>query len=271
LLEPSTGEVKMGSKQTIAFFDQEREQLNPNTSVIDNLAEGQETLIINGKPRHVISYLEDFLFSPDRARIPVRLLSGGELSRLLLAKLFSKSANVLVLDEPTNDLDIETLELLEDLLFKYDGTVYLVSHDSVFVDNVVTSTLAFTGGGLIEEHVGGYSDWLTYAADARSRTMLDCREKSPSNRKSRSDNGLSNTNKKKKRKLSYKESRELENLPDQIIAYENELADLEAKANSAGFYREDHEAISFNVAKMEELRRKLEHCFERWVELEEGR
>ena len=163
-LQPQSGEIKLGTRREVVYFDQLREQLDLDKSVQENVGEGNDTLIINGTPRHIIGYLQDFLFSPERARSPVSILSGGERNRLLLAKLFTKPSNVLVMDEPTNDLDAETLDLLEDLLLEYSGTLLLVSHDREFLNNVVTSTLVLGGDGTVREYVGGYDDWLQQAA-----------------------------------------------------------------------------------------------------------
>ena len=175
-LEPATGEIRRGANVDIAYYDQQREQLDPDRSVVDTIGDGNDTVTVNGQSRHVHGYLQDFLFSPERARSPVRALSGGERNRLLLARLFTRPANVLVLDEPTNDLDLETLELLEQQLVEWSGTLMLVSHDRRFLDNVVTSTVVFEGNGRLQEYVGGYDDWLRHAGAETSRRAPHARK-----------------------------------------------------------------------------------------------
>jgi len=203
-LEPDTGSVDLGTKLNVAYFDQQRATLDPEKTVADNLNFGSDTITINGKSRHVMSYLQDFLFPPARVRSPVKSLSGGERNRLLLARLFIQPANLLVLDEPTNDLDVETLELLEELLCNYDGTLILVSHDRTFLDNVVTSTLAFEGDGVINEYVGGYEDWLRQSKKTEVKNEIKPAQ-------------VKETKKEKsKTKLTYKDQRELDNLPQKI-------------------------------------------------------
>ena len=258
-LSPQQGEVKLGTRREVLYFDQMREQLDPDKSVQENVGEGNDTLIINGKPRHIIGYLQDFLFSPERARSPVRILSGGERNRLLLAKLFTKPSNLLVMDEPTNDLDAETLDLLEDLLMEYTGTLLLVSHDREFLNNVVTGTLAVSGNGEVREYVGGYDDWLrqssadTPAAPAITSTANQAKSKSQAERP---------------RKLGFKEERELETLPTQIAALEEEQQRLHETLADPEFYRSAGSEVTKLTARLEELELELAGIYQRWEELE---
>ncbi len=251
-LPPDSGTVKHGTKLSIAYFDQLRAQLDPEETVVDAIAQGQETITINGHKKHVMSYLSDFLFAPARARSPVKSLSGGERNRLLLASLFTKPTNVLVLDEPTNDLDVETLELLEDLLSNYPGTLLLVSHDRHFLDNVVTSTIIFEGNGQIKEYVGGYQDWL------RQRTVPAPSKKAAA--------VLPKPRPQKTRKLNYKEQRELANLPEQIETLETEQAELQSLISQPDFYRGDQ--INQSLARLKTLEAELQTAYERWEILE---
>jgi ATP-binding cassette subfamily F protein uup len=257
-LEPTAGTVRLGSRREVIYFDQMREQLDPDKTVQENVGEGNDTLVINGKPRHIIGYLQDFLFSPDRARTPVRILSGGERNRLLLAKLFTKPSNVLVMDEPTNDLDAETLDLLEDLLMEYSGTLLLVSHDREFLDNVVTSTLVLTVDGTVRESVGGYADWLRQAAaEAPIATAAPKpaqeRTKKPAERQ---------------RKLTFKEERELEGLPDRIAAMEGEQESLHRTLADPDFYRTAGAEVAAINARLDQLEQELVGAYQRWEELE---
>jgi ATP-binding cassette subfamily F protein uup len=210
----------------------------------------------------MISYLSDFLFSPERARTPVKALSGGECNRVLLAKLFSKAANILVLDEPTNDLDIETLELLEEIILDFDGTILLVSHDRTFLDSVVTSTLAFEGEGVVQEYVGGYQDWL------RQRPEKVANDKAKDTVSESSTSKLENAVKPGKKKLSYKLQRELEALPAQIEAAEERLEALQAQTSAADFYQQAHDEVASVLAEMATQEEELELLMERWIELE---
>jgi len=257
-LPPDTGRVRFGTKLQVAYFDQQRAVLDPDKTVMDNLNYGSEMVTINGKQRHVMSYLQDFLFPPQRVRSPVASLSGGERNRLLLARLFTQPANLLVMDEPTNDLDVETLELLEELLNDYSGTLLLVSHDRVFLDNVVTSTLVFEGQGIVNEYVGGYNDWLRQrrapvrSAD-RQRPAAPPAVTRPAGQA---------------RKLGYKEQRELAGLPARLVALEAAQAELQAEVSAAGFYKQDKEAIARTLARLEAVGNELEACFQRWEELE---
>lgn len=258
-LEPQQGEIKLGTRREVLYFDQLREQLQLDKSVQENVGEGNDTLIINGQSRHIIGYLQDFLFSPERARTPVSILSGGERNRLLLAKLFTKPSNILVMDEPTNDLDAETLDLLEDLLQEYPGTLLLVSHDREFLNNVVSSTLVLTGNGIVRDYVGGYDDWLSQSASetlAATPAVAKAPQDKPKRQAERS------------RKLSFKEERELEALPERIAALEEEQAGLHARLSDPDFYRNAGSETAVINARLAELELELESAFLRWDELE---
>jgi ATP-binding cassette subfamily F protein uup len=250
--------VRRGTNLKIAYFDQHREQIDGEISVGENVTGGGDFLTVNGRRRHVIGYLQDFLFSPERVRSPARVLSGGERNRLLLAKLFSRPANVLVLDEPTNDLDIETLDLLEELLFEFSGTVLLVSHDRAFLNNVVTSTLAFEGGGAVREYVGGYDDWLRQRPSAERGEGTKKPAKKP-RRRSRDD---------RPRTLSFKEKRELGSLPEEIEALEREQGELYAAMEEPGFYRDGGEEVVRTTERLAKLEKLIEELLSRWEELE---
>lgn len=257
-LPPQRGEIRLGSRREVLYFDQMREQLDPDRTVQENVGEGNDTIVINGRPRHVIGYLQDFLFSPERARSPVSVLSGGERNRLLLAKLFTRPSNVLVMDEPTNDLDSETLDLLEDLLLEYSGTLLLVSHDRDFLNNVVTSTLSIDQDGRVREYVGGYDDWLRQAGastTAQPAVPSQPREK----RRPRTE---------KPRKLTFKEQRELEALPDTIAAMEQEVEEIHGNLADPEFYRTAGDEVACLAARLKELEMELEAVYLRWEELE---
>jgi len=256
-LLPQSGELKLGTRREVLYFYQMRQQLDLDASVQENVGEGNDTVTINGKQRHVIGYLQDFLFSPERARTPVHILSGGERNRLLLAKLFTKPSNVLVMDEPTNDLDAETLELLEDLLSEYSGTLLLVSHDREFLNNVVTATLAFEGDGRISANVGGYDDWLNNSAQSKASQA----ESKVAKEKSRSE-------KSKTRKLSFKEERELEALPAKIAALEKEQAELHTRLADPDFYKSAGAQIATINDRLAALEKELGLVYSRWEELE---
>ncbi|MDT3721814.1 ATP-binding cassette domain-containing protein [Pseudomonas oryzihabitans] len=266
-LQPTAGTIQYGTKLEIAYFDQLRLQLEPEKTVIDNLAEGREFITINGQDRHVLSYLGDFLFSPQRARTPVKALSGGERARLLLAKLFSKPANLLVLDEPTNDLDVETLELLEEVLLSFEGTVLMVSHDRAFLDNVVTSTLVFEGEGRVQEYVGGYQDWLRQGGSPRL-LGVQTREDKPAPAAKVEPAPVAAAAAPAKRKLSYKEQRELDALPAAIETAEIELEALQTAIADPGFYQLPAEVTQAKLARLDELQAELDRLIERWAELE---
>ncbi|WP_288505658.1 ATP-binding cassette domain-containing protein [uncultured Pseudomonas sp.] len=270
-LQPTSGKIQYGTKLEIAYFDQLRLQLEPEKTVIDNLAEGREFITINGQDRHVLSYLGDFLFSPQRARTPVKALSGGERARLLLAKLFSKPANLLVLDEPTNDLDVETLELLEEVLLSFEGTVLMVSHDRAFLDNVVTSTLVFEGEGRVREYVGGYQDWLRQGGSPRLLGVQTREDSKPAPAKAEpvpAAAPVAAAVAPAKRKLSYKEQRELDALPGAIETAEIELEALQTAIADPGFYQLPNEVTQAKLARMDALQAELDRLIERWAELE---
>ena len=268
-LQPQSGSVKMGTKLEVAYFDQLRNQLDLEKTVIDNVAEGRESITINGSNRHVIGYLGDFLFPPGRCRVPVKALSGGERNRLLLARLFSKPANLLVMDEPTNDLDVETLELLESLLVEFTGTILLVSHDRTFLDNVVSSTLVFKPGGHISEFVGGFDDWL-HQGGSIANLVAEAQEA----KKAETPKTVASTQPEKaagqpaKKKLSYKLQRELDALPAEIEALEEELAELEAKTADSGFYQSEHSEVQAVLDRLTHLNELIEEKMERWEALE---
>jgi ATP-binding cassette subfamily F protein uup len=267
-LEPDAGSVTRGARVEIAYFDQQREQLDPDRTVADTVNDGNDTVVINGQPRHIIGYLADFLFPRERAGSPVKSLSGGERNRLLLARVFARPSNVLVMDEPTNDLDIETLELLEELIAGYPGTVLLVSHDRAFLDNVVTSTLAFEGGGKVTEYVGGWEDYLRQRAEYRARASGDA-----DGQRLRPERGgaarLDKSRSSRSKKLSFKEQRDLEALPAQIQALEAEQQRLKQESESAEFYKETAEHIKSVLARIEEVGDELDTTLTRWMELEE--
>jgi ATP-binding cassette subfamily F protein uup len=264
-LRPDSGDVRRGTNVEIAYYDQQREQLDPERSVFAMLGGGNDTVTVNGRTRHVNAYLADFLFPPERANSPVKALSGGERNRLLLARLFTRPANVLVLDEPTNDLDIETLELLEDQLADWPGTLLLVSHDRILLDNVVTTTFVFEGGGEVHEYVGGYEDWLR---QRRTPTLPEAAgpPAKPAARTERDTRGAAAAVASKK--LSYKEQRELEALPSRIEALEAEEQQLNARIAGPEFYKEGGEAIAATLARLAEVGLELGEAYARWHELE---
>ncbi len=257
-LPPHSGTVRLGTKLQVAYFDQLRAQLDLERSVIDNVAGGRESIDLNGKSRHIISYLSDFLFTPQRARSPVKSLSGGERNRLLLARLFSQPANLLVMDEPTNDLDMESLELLEELLIDFQGTLLLVSHDRAFLDNVVTGCFVFEGEGRIREYVGGYNDWL------RQRKPLPGPGKTTANK----PNQAQTSKPRAPIKLSYKDQRELAQLPGRIENLEREQGELHGMMGNPDFFRHDPDEISRTSERLKTLEEELEAAYGRWEELE---
>lgn len=269
-LQPTSGKVEAGTRLEVAYFDQLRHQLELEKTVIDNVAEGRDFITIDGQNRHVLSYLGDFLFSPQRARTPVKALSGGERARLLLAKLFSKPANLLVLDEPTNDLDVETLELLEEVLLAFQGTVLMVSHDRAFLDNVVTSTLVFEGNGVVREYVGGYQDWLRQGGSPRLLGVAEAKEtKEPKVETSQGQPTAPAVEPAPtKKKLSYKVQRELEALPGKIDAVEKSIAALQTEIAQPSFYQQTAERTAETLARLETLQKELDELLERWAELE---
>ncbi|MDO9240123.1 MAG: ATP-binding cassette domain-containing protein, partial [Methylicorpusculum sp.] len=258
-IEPDSGSVEQGTRLQVAYFDQLREQLDPEMTVVDSIADGNDYVEIAGNKRHVMSYLGDFLFAPARARSPVKSLSGGEKNRLLLARLFTKAANLIIMDEPTNDLDLETLELLEEKLVDYEGTLLLVSHDRAFLDNVVTSVLVFEGQGLINEFVGGYSDWLAYCAQQQKEQSVKKIETTEKKTKPEAA---------KKKKLSYKDQKELEALPETISRLEREQANLSLKISAADFYKNDKALVAKTLDDLKSIEVQLEQAYSRWDELE---
>ncbi|TXH67176.1 MAG: ATP-binding cassette domain-containing protein [Lysobacteraceae bacterium] len=268
-LKPQSGEVRCGTQLQIAYFDQYRATLREDWNAMENVAEGRDTVEINGRQKHVIGYLQEFLFTPERARAPISRLSGGERNRLLLARLFARPSNLLVMDEPTNDLDVETLELLEELLMDYPGTLLLVSHDRDFLDNVVTSTLAMEGNGRVGEYVGGYSDWLRQRLPPGAQTMRATAGAKPerSAEQSRQEQQASPAG---KRRLSYKDARELELLPQRIEQLESRLAAMSDAINDPEFYRRNHAEVAAHNAGLSALQTELDHAYARWAELEAG-
>jgi ATP-binding cassette subfamily F protein uup len=267
-LEPTAGTVRRGTNLQIAYFDQLREQLDDEATVAANVGDGYDTVQIGGVPRNIIGYLQDFLFTPERARTPVKFLSGGERNRVLLARLFAKPANLIVLDEPTNDLDAETLELLEERLAEFSGTVLLVSHDRAFLNNVVTSTIVFEpaaeaarkgGGGpasLVKEYVGGYDDWLRQRGPVAARV-----EAAPAKRPASEPAA-------KKRKLSFKEQQELAGLPGLIETLEREIAEVHAAMAKPDYYRQPGDVLAREQARLQEAERRLAEAFTRWESLD---
>ena len=258
-MPPDGGEVRRGANVQIAYYDQQREQLDPDRTVADTVGDGNDTVMVGGQPRHVIGYLGDFLFAPERARSPVRALSGGERNRLLLARLLTRPANVLVLDEPTNDLDLETLELLEEQLLEWPGTLLLVSHDRRFLDNVVTSTFAFEGNGRVVEYVGGYEDWVRQ----RPSPVPVEAPSAPVPAKS-----VDVAQPPQKRRLTFKEQRELASLPDTIASLEAEQQSLAERIAGAEFYKEGADTIRQALARQDELASHLTAAYLRWDELD---
>ena len=261
-LNPTLGIVKRGTNLEVAYFDQLRAQLDEEKTVAENVSEGNDLLLINGQQRHIIGYLEDFLFTPERTRSPARFLSGGERNRLLLARLFCKPSNVLVLDEPTNDLDAETLDLLEELIVGYAGTVLLVSHDRAFLNNVVTNTLVFEGDGTVRDYTGGYDDWLaqrkaiTEAANDRVTATPVSRSSSPAAAATAT------------RRRTFKEQQELTQLPRRIEVLEIEQRELHAAMASPDFYQQDKIQITKATQRLDEIEKELATSFDRWEMLE---
>jgi len=268
-LAPSSGVIKHGTNLEVVYYDQLRAQIDDNKTVADNIANGNTHITIDGRTRHVISYLQDFLFAPDRARTPARVLSGGERNRLLLARLFTKPANVLVLDEPTNDLDVETLDLLEDLLVEFPGTVLIVSHDREFLDEVVTSSLVFEGDGQIGDYIGGYTDWQNDKAKqaAAQAAKIAARPADAAPGKAKNSSGNQNGVAKAK-KLSGKEQKELETLPAKIEVLEKEQTQLTAKLGDPSFYKTEAAKFAEVKKRLDAIEREHAVAFARWEELE---
>jgi ATP-binding cassette subfamily F protein uup len=266
-LQPDSGVVKRGTKLEVAYSDQLRGNLDPEKNLIDNVCGGQEFIEINGKRRHAISYLGDFLFSPERVRTPVKALSGGEQNRAVLARLFTRPANLLVLDEPTNDLDIETLELLEEILLSFEGTVLLVSHDRQFMDNVVTSLLVVEGDGVVSEHAGGYSDWLARGGQLVDSTLAPPGAANPAPADTPAPTATT-TPTPKTTKLSYKDQRELAAMPALIESLEERQKSLEAAMSQPDFYQRAHKEVQEVIAQLAAVQEEMEKAFERWSELD---
>ncbi|HEV7778702.1 MAG TPA: ATP-binding cassette domain-containing protein [Luteibacter sp.] len=256
-LKPQEGEVTLGTGLEIAYFDQHRSLLNESLNALDNVAQGREFIELNGQRKHIVGYLQDFLFSPERARAPITRLSGGERNRLLLAKLFAQPSNLLVMDEPTNDLDVETLELLEELLGEYSGTLLLVSHDRAFLDNVVSGTLVLEGDGKVGDYVGGYSDWV------RQRPVASTTTSAPAPKPAAPVVAAA-----PKRKLSFKEQRELDLLPAKLEQLEADIAARTEAMNAPGFFQQDGAVIVKANEAIAALQGELEKAFARWEELE---
>ncbi len=274
-LQPTAGSVRLGTNLQVAFFDQLRDQLDEERSAADNVSDGSETVLVDGSHRHVLGYLKDFLFDPERARLPVRFLSGGERNRVLLARHFAKPANVIVLDEPTNDLDAETLELLEERLVEFTGTVLVVSHDRAFLDNVVTSLLVFepavgptaaaAAASTVREYVGGYSDWLRHRAAAAVESAPRPSARQPA---TEPRTAATTTTTAKPRKLSFKEQQELAALPATIEALEHELAALHAAMATADYYRQPGDVLARDRSRLDDAERRLAAAYVRWETLE---
>lgn len=261
---PLTGTVKQGTNLQIAYFDQLRKKLDPERTVLEIIGDGSEYIRIDGKERHVIGYLKGFLFSPKRAMTKIKVLSGGECNRIILAKLFTQASNLLILDEPTNDLDVETLEVLEERLCEYNGTLIVVSHDREFLDNVVTSTLVFEAGGAIQRYAGGYSDWLR-----QGRSLQE--DQVPYREADRKD--IDNTNtpaakNKKQTKLSYKLQLELDGLPDRISVVEKDIAQLHQQTHAEQFYNQSYETVRTELERLAQKEAELEQLMQRWNDLE---
>jgi ATP-binding cassette subfamily F protein uup len=261
-LQPQAGTIKHGTNIEIGYFDQLRESLDPEKSVADNVGEGRTYLRMNGKERHVIGYLKGFLFSPKRSQTPVKALSGGERNRIILAKLFTRPANLLVLDEPTNDLDMETLEVLEDRLTSFTGTLIVVSHDREFLDNVVTSVLVFEADGRLQEYVGGYSDWLR-----QGHELAEIENLAVESRRSYDAKAARSTAQTKK--LGFNEQRELDTLPGRIETLESKLAELQSRIAAPQFYAQEHYKVKPVLEQIESLQLEIELALQRWTQLED--
>lgn len=268
-LAPDSGTVKLGTKLDIGYFDQSRNALDLDKTVIDNIAEGREFIDIDGRSRHVISYLQDFLFSPDRCRQPVSALSGGEQNRLILAKLFSKPVNLLVLDEPTNDLDMETLELLEETLMNFKGTVLLVSHDREFLNNVITSCFVFEGNGAISFHVGGYDDWARRGEPLVTLASVAAKQQAQQLARQQAAAQTTANASPKKKKLSYKLQRELDDMPQKLEQLEANISKLNTDISSTSFNQLSHDEMTATLQALADLEQQLEQAMDRWAELED--
>jgi len=270
-LDADSGNSKQGTNLEVAYFDQHRDGLDLEKTVIDAVGDGKRDLVVNGNPRHVISYLQDYLFTPERVNAPVKSLSGGEKNRLMLAKLMLKPSNLLVLDEPTNDLDVETLEMLETLLNEYEGTVLLVSHDREFVDNVANSCVVFEGNGQLREFIGGFSDvaaWYEEQDKRRQQQIKDEKAKVKNETNSASQSPTAKSSPRKAKKLSYKDQRALESLPAEIELLESDIESLQSQVNDPEFFKQDSSATAETIAKLAELEETLSQKYARWDELE---
>lgn len=267
-IQPDSGRIKVGTKLEVAYFDQARAALDLDKTVAENVGDGKDQVEVGGRSRHILGYLGDFLFEPARARTPVRSLSGGERNRVLLAKLFLKPCNLLIMDEPTNDLDVETLELLEERLVEYDGTLLLVSHDRAFLDNVVTQLWVFDGNGNIEEQVGGYSDWEQRTQQTQPLKSV-APKKAEENKGGGSNETVVKAETKKPKKLSYKLQRELDELPVKIEKLELQRDALVAETSQNDFYQKDTDYVTQKLAELQTVEEELDACEERWLELEE--
>ena len=269
-IKPECGQVKLGTKLTVAYFDQLREHLDMEKNLIDNVSDGQDFIEFNGEKKHIISYLSDFLFTPDRVRTPAKALSGGEQNRAILAKVFSQPANILVLDEPTNDLDIETLELLEDILSKFTGTVLLVSHDRQFMDNVVSSLIVFEGNGVVKEYVGGYSDWARKGGNLLDFGNVEAASLPATGivGDGSSGNKTASQAQAKGKKISYKEQRELEGQPALIEQLETQQSELEELISQAEFYNKDADTVQQTLKQVTNVQTQLDRAYQRWEQLE---
>ncbi|QIQ21862.1 ABC transporter ATP-binding protein [Zophobihabitans entericus] len=269
-IKPDSGTVHCGTKLEVAYFDQYRAELDPDRTVMDNLAEGKQEVMVNGRSRHVLGYLQDFLFHPKRAMTPVSALSGGERNRLLLAKLFLKPSNLLILDEPTNDLDVETLELLEELVDEYKGTVLLVSHDRQFVDNAVTQCWIFEGNGVIKQYVGGYFDAHQQQQNVKQTQLKSetVKTKSVEDKKATGSPATNTTKPKSTQRLSYNQTRELEQLPQKLELLEAKIAELQAQVSDVEFFSKPHDVTNKILEQLAQSETELEQAFERWEELE---
>jgi ATP-binding cassette subfamily F protein uup len=265
-LQPDSGSVSMGTRLEVAYFDQLRAHLDPDRNLIDNVCGGQDFIEINGRKRHAISYLGEFMFAPDRVRMPVKALSGGEQNRAILARLFSKPANMLVLDEPTNDLDIETLELLEEILLDFDGTVLLVSHDREFMDHVVTSIYVMPGNGRVDEYVGGYSSWAEKGGSLGNPE--DPSAAGSKKHKTEKPSASKPVASKRPKKLSYKLQRELDALPALIEKLDARVEEIETQMSAADFYQQEHSVTQATIERLGSTRAELDAAYSRWEELE---
>jgi ATP-binding cassette subfamily F protein uup len=268
-LQPQSGSVRLGTNLKVAYFDQLRDQLDLDKSAVDNVSEGRDFIELDGKAKHIFSYLSDFLFSGERARTPLRALSGGERNRVLLAKLFSKSANLLVLDEPTNDLDVETLELLEEILTDYSGTVLLVSHDRAFLNNIVSSVIAFEGRGNVLEYVGGYDDWIRQGGKWTEEDLPEPSQAIEAKKSDETPKAAAPAAAPRAKKLSYKFQKEFDELPQKIEQLEQKVEDMKSVVGASNFYSQAPKVVEEKLQALAQVEMELEACFERWAELED--